>query len=611
MKLERCASNVQSVVDGPLLRDLLKRNHSVGAMIACARGTLQVKKSRRPKAPGRREFLRGIGAAGAATVATAATGIDWLLTREAASAASDTAANFNQEAGPPLGDPIGGAIRSLKSFTLRTQTALAEKNVPLPPHPNNGDESLYPERIGNYSKGLPHNNLGEVVPNAYAALLKAASTGTSRDFDAIPMGGTTPLVDPQAGLAFDLEGTDSHQLMIPPAPALASAQRAGEAVEVYWQALLRDVPFSQYGTNSLAADAIAELNALSDFRGPRVSGVVTPDTLFRGFTPADLIGPYISQFFYPTLQYGAAEVIQQYQTYLALDDGGADYMIDFPSWLEVQNGQGPFGSNRIDGQRRYLRCGRDLAAYVHVDVIFEAYFNACIYLIDAGAPFNPGNPYNSSANQTGFGTFGTPHLKTLVAEVATRALKAVWYQKWFVHRALRPEAYGGLAHLTLSGMKSYPLHYDLLNSNAVQRVFSRNDTYLLPMAFPEGCPWHPSYGAGHATVAGACATIVKAFFDETWVIPNPVAPTDDGLSLVPYTGGDADRLTLGGEMNKIAANVAIGRNHAGVHWRSDYAESMLLGEAIAISVMRDQRKTYNENFSGFRFTKFDGTQITV
>ncbi len=33
----------------------------------------------------------------------------------------------------------------------------------------------------------------------------------------------------------------------------------------------------------------------------------------------------------------------------------------------------------------------------------------------------------------------------------------------------------------------------------------------LPMAFQEGSPMHPSYGAGHATVAGACVTILKAY----------------------------------------------------------------------------------------------------
>jgi membrane-associated phospholipid phosphatase len=565
-----------------------------------------------PKSPARRRFLRGIGAAGAATITAAATGIDWLRPRAAAGAQSDFETNFNSKAAVGLdGDGDSAAeIRRDQAFTLRMQAANAEKRVPLPPHLTNGDEARYTNSIGDYSKGLPHNSLGEVDATAYAALVKAATTGDPDDFDAIPLGGTVPLVDPQAGLAFDIEGTDSHQLEIPAAPALASAERAGEAVEVYWQALLRDLPFSQYGSLAAAA-AIKDLNALSDFRGPRAGGKVTAGTLFRGFTSGDLIGPYISQFFFPTLQYGAAEVVQQYLTYLPLGGGGADYLIDFASWLKVQNGQGPFGSNALDSQRRYLRCGRDLAAYVHIDVLFEAYFNACIFLIDAGAPLNPGNPYRSSPNQTGFGTFGAPHIKTLVAEVATRALKAVWYQKWMVHRALRPEEYGGLVHLTKMGVKSYPVHADMLNSKAMQQVFSRNGTYLLPMAFPEGCPQHPSYGAGHATVAGACSTIVKAFFDETWVIPDPQMASDDGLSLLPYTGSDAGQITLGGEMNKIAANVAIGRNHAGVHWRSDYAESLLLGEAVAISVLRDSRKMYNENFSGFTFTMFDGTPITV
>ena len=40
-------------------------------------------------------------------------------------------------------------------------------------------------------------------------------------------------------------------------------------------------------------------------------------------------------------------------------------------------------------------------------------------------------------------------------------------------------------------------------------------------------------------------------------------------------------------------------------------QGLLLGEAVAISVLQDQRLTYNENFSGFTFHKFDGTQITI
>jgi hypothetical protein len=449
--------------------------------------------------------------------------------------------------------------RRQRMYEIRTQAAYSHRLEEIPKHINNGDERRYPNRIGNFSKGLPHDALGEVDLDAYDSLLRALHSGDPGDFENIIMGGSTLLVDPQAGLAFDLEGIDSHQTYLPPAPALASARRAAEAVELYWQALLRDVPFSQYATHPLAQEAIGELSRLSDFGGPRdlVTGQVSAQTLFRGFTPQDVVGPYISQFLYFPLQYGAAQITQRFQTTLPLDAGGTDWLVDYDSWLRCQNGQAPFDPNRYDPVLRYLRSGRDIGQYVHVDVLFEAYFNACLWLVDNGAPLSPTNPYRSSRTQTGFGTFGSPHLKTMVAEAATRALKGVWFQKWFVHRVLRPEAFGGLVHNTLVNTRSYPLHPEILNAKAVQQVFARNGTYFLPHSFPEGCPQHPSYGQGHGTVAGACSTIVKAFFDESWVIPNPVTASEDGLSLVPYQGSDASQLTVGGEMNKVAANVAL------------------------------------------------------
>ena len=64
-------------------------------------------------------------------------------------------------------------------------------------------------------------------------------------------------------------------------------------------------------------------------------------------------------------------------------------------------------------------------------------------------------------------------------------------------------------------------------------------------------------------------------------------------------------------MNKLAGNIAIGRNIAGVHWRSDGIESLKLGEQIALGILQDQRATYNEDFGGFTLTRFDGTQVTV
>jgi hypothetical protein len=79
---------------------------------------------------------------------------------------------------------------------------------------------------------------------------------------------------------------------------------------------------------------------------------------------------------------------------------------------------------------------------------------------------------------------------------------------------------------------------------------------------------------------------------------------------MPYTGPDAGSLTVGGELNKLAGNIAIGRNGAGVHWRTDYDRSLLLGEEIAIRLLQEQSILYNEG-GGFMFTRFDGTCVKI
>ena len=87
---------------------------------------------------------------------------------------------------------------------------------------------------------------------------------------------------------------------------------------------------------------------------------------------------------------------------------------------------------------------------------------------------------------------------------------------------------------------------------------------------------------------------------------------DSGNGLHDYEGSDKNQLTLGGELNKLAANVAIGRNGAGVHYRSDYWNSLRLGEAISIGILQEQKLTYNENFTKqIRFTRFDGTEVKI
>ena len=501
---------------------------------------------------------------------------------------------------------VAGGARRAQAFRIRLKAAHSEFKVPLPLQISNGDENLYPNRIGSYSKGLPHDSIGEVDPPAYSSLLTAVGSMDPNDFANIPLGGNVKLADPQGGLAFDLEGTDSGQLTIPPSPALASAERAGEMVEDYWMALTRDVPFSQYGSEAVTAAAIADLNKLADFKGPRVDGQVTAATLFRGFTTADLVGPFLSQFLLLPVSFGTLSVLQQYKTYAS----GTDYLTDFASCLACQNGQDPFPPNVVSGTS-YTKSGRDLGAYVHADLPYQAYLTAAQWLLADKVPLNPGNPYLHVSNQSGFQTFGGPHILDLLGEVTNRALKAVWYQKWFVHRTVRPEAYGCLVHQAVSGVAKYPVHSDVLNSQAIDQVFSRYGSYLLPSAYPEGCPQHPSYAEGHGAIAGACVTVLKAFFNENSVIPNPVVASDDGQFLLPYTAPDAGEITVGGELNKLASNIALGRDMAGVHWRSDAVQSILLGEAVAVSILRDQRSTFNEPFSGLTFTKFDGTTVTV
>jgi membrane-associated phospholipid phosphatase len=543
----------------------------------------------------RRSFF---GRVSASTAVAAATGVglpSFLLSKEA-----------NADDGDGDGDADDASSRRGRSYRIRKDAAMAERKVPTPPQISNGDETRYPNFIGNYSQGLPHNSIGEVDPAAYQALLTAVDTGKPSDFAKIPLGGTVKLSDPQGGLAYDLEGTDCGQLTIPPSPRLASAERAGEMVEDYWMALARDIPFSQYGEEPVTAAALVDLNKLSDFKGPKVNGHTTAATLFRGITPGDLIGPYLSQFFLLPMSLGTLSIVQKFNTYAP----NTDYMTTFASWLAVQNGQGPFPANIVSGTS-YLKNGRDLGAWVHTDTPFQAYFFAAQWLLTHGAPFNPGNPYLAIKNQAGVQTFGSQYILDLLGEVTNRALKAMWYQKWFVHRTLRPARYGALVHNTITGVAKYPIDREVLNSQAVAQIFAKYGTYLLPAAYPEGGPQHPSYGEGHGVIAGACVTALKAFFNETFALSSPVVASDDGQTLLPYSGADAGQITVGGELNKLASNVALGRDMAGVHWRSDAKEALLLGEAITISILRDQRPTYNEPFDGFTFTKFDGKTITV
>ena len=576
------------------------------------------KSSVNPGQPGqsrsnRRDFGKRLGAAGAAAALAASQPLT------AQSGAAD-ALRFR----PPL--PPGSANpRLIEAFNLRVSMAIQDALLGPAVNVDNGDTARYPDKGGTFTKALPHDAWGRVDPAAFAAFQTALTSGKFSDFEKIPMGGTRTLNGPQGGLAFDLDMMDAVQFgqpQVPPAPPVASDQTATELVEHYWASLLRDVPFTAYESNMLAIQAAAELSSLPAYVGPRnTAGQVTPGLLFRGAFPGETLGPHVSQFMLQPTFFGSQPISQQQWTYLP----GNDYGTDFASWLDIQNGVDTGLRNPMDPQFRYRRNGRDLAANTHIDVLFQEYFIAFLLLMSinatapgaftpGGAPYNPGNPYNNSITENGFGTFGGPDMAASIEEVAVKALNAVWYQKWFVHLRPRPEAIGGIVHLLKTGQQANTdvrLSQAILNSQALQQSYNRYGSWLLSQAFPEGSPAHPAYPTGHGTIAGACITVLKFFFDGSFVIPNPVVSSEDGLTLAPYTGADAGQLTVNGELNKLGHNVSFGHGiHAGIHWRSDTDTSLLFGEAVALSYLRDKARCYNEPFSA-TLTKFDGTTATI
>lgn len=528
-----------------------------------------------------------------------------------------------------------------------------------------------------------------------------------------------PFISPLAGAATEAHGLDPKMAEMPPAPSILSISTAAEMTELYWMALLRDAPLVAFQSHraapmdncadisahdgklgyqvldrvdearkwiKIAFDAALEhdadagrLSAPTDVRvGP--GGVdIQLQTLFRSGLADEQYGPLVSQFFLRPVGYGTQSIEQRQVPYIAK----RDFLTRHADWLLAQNtGMDQFGrgygacnnySDQLHGNAKYYPVGadgmpirrhistiRDLARFVNRDALHQAYFNAALFLDGVGAKVDEGNPYrgNRYTRETAFASLGGPDLLTLVSEVASRALKLVWRQKWLVHRRARPEVYGGLLQMQCKGYKGRPVRQyglplahtqcadfksavDATLSAVATHNAAMNDgdeTYFLPMAFSAGSPTHPAYGAGHATVAGACVTTLKAWFDEdarmvdVFRRANDMGPKDppggelellqpgyrkQGGNLeefcepIPYTGPDAAQMTVGGELNKLASNVAMGRSMGGVHWRTDNTRSLRLGEALAIEILRKRTLDYAERPVSFSFRAFDGHRVRV
>ncbi|MEP7013792.1 MAG: hypothetical protein ABJC13_26015, partial [Acidobacteriota bacterium] len=466
--------------------------------------------------------------------------------------------------------PTQGAKRAEAAYKVRVDAAERERKLGIPAHVTNGDEERYASRIGNFSKTLPHNEFGEVDPAAYDALKKGIAAGDWKALEAVPKGGRGVYQDPLGGIAFNLDGPDPAAIATPPPPPIASAEYATQLAELYWMALLRDVPFLEYGTSPLVTQACVDLSHLSGNAGLRKDGKITPQTLFRAPYPGVTDGPPISQLLLRVFRYDGIPIRPKIST----GPVGSDFQSHVGEWLNAQNGfpKAPPEEEPRDPVSRFLRSGRDLARLALQDEICSLYLRATIVLggVDGAQPAAT-NPYMHSNRQWGFPTLGAAHLAQLIG--GTRVTRNAFYAKWNAHRYLRPEEGAGLVHFKKTEKRDHPIHDDLLKSPVLDLIFEANHkqnrdrlkidegTYLLPQALPFGCPTHPSYVSVHATIAGACITMLKAWYDESTPFPDPVQSNADGSDLIPYVPGkDGPPLTIGGELNKLCSNITFGRN---------------------------------------------------
>lgn len=499
------------------------------------------------------------------------------------------------------------AQRQVEAQRTKSNVMAFDGKKSMPSQSSNGDESLYQDLRGSFNKSLLHLPSGFPNRAAFESLRTALVSGKPSDFLKILIGeGIRKPANPQASLAYTLSGNDTWINAIRPAPTFASAETAGEMVEVYWTALVRDVPFNEFSTNATALAAIASLNTLSDFRGPKIGGVVTPQTFLRGDTPGDLVGPYLSQFLYLTVPYGNDELDPAQM----VPESGTlnDFVTDFTDWFTIENGGDTGKTITFRATPIFLRTPRDLTEYVHQDTPEQAALSALLILNEYGPDaLDRNNPYLNNPTQEGFVTFGISQVMALTRAAVQAGLKAAWCHKWQINRRLRPEEFGFYVQSQVAAGQNLGINGELIGSAALSAIFTEYGSYFLPLAYPEGSPTHPSYPAGHATFMGAAVTILKAFYNEDFVIPSPVEPNAANDALVPFGG----TLTVGNELNKLAANIALGRDHAGVHYRSDGIEGLLLGEKVALDILNNDAFLFNEEFGGYSLTKFDGTKVVV
>ena len=485
---------------------------------------------------------------------------------------------------------------------------------------------------GTFTKTMPHDASGRITPAQLADLQKASTVGSIACWNAVAKGGSARFHDPFAAYLPTFCGADAMALISYDTPDLSrkpvpqgSTYQADLMNEVYAMSLCRDIPLSFFYEKASQPQSVLDplLTDMAAFSNPAyfptngVSHVMTRKEMFRSRSPGDLQGPYLSQFLLldiPTYETG---IKQQFKFPPLYSGAASDYMKTLATYLPVANGTGTEVKTPFESTPRYPVTARDLAQIIHNDFCYEPYFHAAKIIAGIPGAFAlPQSPYTSNTRSQGFVDLAPPDIMTVLAEGCHMALQGAWKHKWW-NMKIRPEELAKEVELyRLNHQNPGGLHTSLINGPIVSKVVAAHGNALLWQCYVEGCPPHPSWPAGHATVAGCCGTLLKAYINPNTRMPAMYVPHETGRYLVPINVsdyGESQNPKVLDEVDKLISNATFGRDWAGVHYRSDCEFGVYLGEQLALQYLKDKVQSYKQDGFVFSFNVrlIDGSTKTI
>lgn len=463
---------------------------------------------------------------------------------------------------------------------------------------------------------------------------------------------TRLLEDPAGGLGFEPISKHQSLIMSEEYIPINSARGVMEMTEVYCMALGRDLKISDLNSSADpttitlypngcdgstgASGSVSAQRILDHLNNYTSTTSVIPNwplngtgqtdlsLIFRGNSPDEDIGQYISQFLILDVPFANGSFEQKYAP--ECDTIGS---VTEAGYLSIQNGEEILTNTKLPSRR--IQTLRDLGSLVHNDPAYGLYFNAGLIAARAGL-----DALKDGGNGSNFLDTGGPDYLTTIGAVTRAALRTAWVTKWQSDLKIRPEnAAGRLAWLDANpSAKTGDLEtwYNYFSTDLLDDMKDWNDGLVtgtgtgslpfLPLLFPEGSPTHPAFPAGHATVAGACVTVIKAFVKTHDSLNNAISWTSvfGDVQRVDDTTGNLVNApdsgeTIIGELNKLASNPSLGRNIAGVHYRCDGDCGIRMGEEVAISYLKEMTGSYYPDIISdkieFNLQKFDGTFIKI